>query len=176
MLLSLLAPLALAGEVQISVAGLAPGEHTVGVLDERGVISASVTVELTAAERLRFRYDGVALELLSSSWRPERAGEVDVNSMSEGELGELLVALDAIPFADDRYELIWWLSPTLQLSVDQLAELMQAFPLSDDRVELAALLAPRVVDPENAGHLAGHLPFPADREAVLELFDAGDDE
>jgi hypothetical protein len=90
--------------------------------------------------------------------------------MPDGAFTSFLAAVDKEGFSDGKLGVVRSVAANNRFTIGQLGRLMDELPFPADKVEAARILAPRILDPENAWKLSEHLAFSADKEAVSALF------
>lgn len=90
--------------------------------------------------------------------------------ISATELAAVTAALQAQPFAADRIATLTSAAATRWFTIAQVGTLLDLFSSGGDKVDAVRILAPRVVDPENAFDLDRKLLFSTDKEEVHTIF------
>jgi len=90
--------------------------------------------------------------------------------MSERDFTSFVSAVKAESFGSDQIGVIQSVVRANWFTVAQVGVVLDQLTHSSEKVEAATLLAPRVIDAENAYKLNEHLTFSSDKEAVRALF------
>jgi hypothetical protein len=92
-------------------------------------------------------------------------------AMPDASHRQLLVAIDAASFSDDKLSLIRAAAASNNFTISQTAAILEKLSFSSDQLEALALLRPRIVDPQNAAQLGSVFSFSSDLESAMELFE-----
>lgn len=95
------------------------------------------------------------------------AGPIAVN---ERDFAAIVAGVKGQTFSSDQLGVLKGASRDRWFTIEQVGTILDLFTHSSDKVEAARLLAPRVVDPQNAWKLDAKLTFSSDKEAVRALF------
>jgi hypothetical protein len=90
--------------------------------------------------------------------------------MNDRDFTSFVAAVKAESFGSDQMGVIQSVVRANWFTVAQVGVVLDQLTHSSEKVEAATLLAPRVLDPENAYKLNEHLTFSSDKEAVRALF------
>ncbi len=90
--------------------------------------------------------------------------------MNDRDFTAFVAAVKAEAFSADQLRVVEGVARSNTFTIAQVGVVLDQLPHSSDKVAAAGLLAPKVVDPENAWKLAEHLTFSGDKEAVAKLF------
>lgn len=104
---------------------------------------------------------------------PEGPGSLappTVRPMSEAEFAALLGALRTEGFSSSQMNLLESVARDHHFLVSQLRQVIDTVSFSSDRMRATEILAPRVVDPQNAYLLGSAFDFESEREKVREIF------
>ncbi len=91
-------------------------------------------------------------------------------AMADRDFAGFLEALKKESFSSDKLGLITTVARTGWFSIAQVGLVLDELPHSSDKVDAARILAPKVVDRQNAWKLNEHLTFSSDKDAVQALF------
>jgi hypothetical protein len=111
----------------------------------------------------------VHVELLAPVAPPTEAAPAR-SAVPAERLTRLVAAIDAASFSADKLAVAGMRGADDYYTVAQLGRVMDAFSHGSDKVAVARMLAPYVLDPENAFALDAHLTFSSDRATVRALF------
>jgi len=188
-----------AGDEAFVAVGVSPGVYELVVeRDGRVIYAGQAGVQADWNQRCGLAYKGAAWDVECHLTRGAVAGvndtlgtvsaggaslSVQVNitqgptdeegrpeAMSSGNFSHLFAEVNAETFSSDKIAVIRSAAARNHFSIDQMGRLMDDLTHSSDKVEAARLMAPKVVDPENAYQLNSHLTFSSDKEAVQALF------
>jgi hypothetical protein len=90
--------------------------------------------------------------------------------MNDRDFTSFAAAVKAETFSSDQMGVIQSVVGTNWFTIAQVGVVLDQLSHTSDKVEAVTLLAPRVLDPENAYKLNEHLTFSSDKEAVRALF------
>ncbi|MFT5679248.1 MAG: hypothetical protein ACI8RZ_000152, partial [Myxococcota bacterium] len=91
-------------------------------------------------------------------------------AISPSGLSQLLTAISAAGFSDDKLALIRTSAASNHFTVSQTVSILEQLSFSSDQLEALALLRPRIIDPVNAVQLGAVFSFSSDRDEALRLF------
>ncbi|MDP2307409.1 MAG: DUF4476 domain-containing protein, partial [Pseudomonadota bacterium] len=188
------------GERGATAIELAGGNHRVQVFDPQDRLVTSATVSVIVSEQARFELRrGQLTELgrgpLASQGAPctpvpptkpapavivvkppppvtpvAPVAPVGPLAMRDGDFTGFISAVKAEAFSSDQLGIITGVARTQHFTIAQVGVVLDQLAHSSDKVAAATVLAPRVIDRENAWKLNEHLTFSSDKDAVRALF------
>ncbi|MDP2315743.1 MAG: DUF4476 domain-containing protein [Pseudomonadota bacterium] len=90
--------------------------------------------------------------------------------MSDREFTALVAAVKGEAFSSDQLGIVRSAARSSYFTIAQVGVVLDQLAHSSDKIEAATILAPRVIDRQNAWKLNEHLTFSSDKEAVRKLF------
>jgi len=179
-----------AGSRAFVAPGLSPGQHTVRI-ENNGRPYHDGPMEIRGDQNTRcvLVYEGLTwapschyttpaltevnqtLATLSAGTSATASAPAAPAGMDASGFAALRGAVEAESFSSDQLALIRSAASKNRFTIDQVGQLMDPLFSDSDKVDVVRLLADRVVDPENAALLAGHVSFSTDKEAVLAAFE-----
>ncbi len=150
-----------------TVLDVAPGRHRVEVCDLLGKVIAFEDV-LFGDGPVRLEYDDRVLRMVDPDAEPADPAEArpPISAATMADLERDLVKGSA----KARLTRLREVAAAGWFQMRHVDSLMSAFEGLDDRVEVARILAPRTLDPQNAGALDDQFPDRPRREQVRALF------
>lgn len=91
-------------------------------------------------------------------------------AMASSEFSGFVAAVKKESFSSDQLALIETVAKRNWFTIAQVGAVLDTLPHSSDKVAAARILAPKVIDRENAWKLNEHLTFSSDKDAVQALF------
>lgn len=90
--------------------------------------------------------------------------------MTPGAFSALVKSVDQASFSSDKIALVQAAAAGNHFTVAQLGTLVDASTHSSDKLKTAEIVAPKIIDRQNAFQLGARFTFSSDKEKVLELF------
>lgn len=90
-------------------------------------------------------------------------------SLNEQAFSFLLGKVRSASFDDDKYTLLEVASLGCFYTCDQCARMMELFSFSDDKLHVLKIMAPRIVDAQNAYVIYKTFTFDSDKEKAAEI-------
>ncbi|WP_224364090.1 DUF4476 domain-containing protein [Hyalangium versicolor] len=89
--------------------------------------------------------------------------------ISEGQLQQLLNAINKESFGDGKLRVLESASPTQFFLVSQVQKILQRFSFGDDKLDAVRTLWPRVLDRENGYQLYGSFNFQGEKDKLRDI-------
>lgn len=164
-----------AGPAGFVADGVAVGAHDVRVVrDTRTIFAGPMRVYPELVRRCvptQERLECVHVETLAPvAAVPEITSAPARVAVPEERIARQIAAIAAASFSSDRLAIAGMRGADDYYTIAQLGRILDAFTHGSDKVTVARMLAPYVLDRENAYALDAHLTFSSDRAAVRALF------
>ncbi|MBT3223052.1 MAG: DUF4476 domain-containing protein [Proteobacteria bacterium] len=91
-------------------------------------------------------------------------------AMASSDFSSLVNTVRGRSFGDDKLSVIRTSAAHNHFSVNQVGQLVDQFSFGDDKVNAVQILAPKVIDPQNAFQLGNKFSFSDDRDQALGYF------
>ncbi len=155
--------------------GLAGGTHEIKVSSLYGKPILSLTLDVEPTEMVHLNYARRSLQITSrdavgATPAPAAGPPPGPVAMDAASFGKLRSAVSDESFSSDKVDLVKSAASRNHFTIEQVGALIEEAVHSSDKVEIAEILAPKVIDPENAFLLNEHLTHSSDKEEVQKLF------
>lgn len=92
-------------------------------------------------------------------------------AMDSAQLNKLVAAIEKESFRDDKMRVLTMGTRGQYLTVSQVSRLLEAFTFEDDKIEVVRLVAPSIIDKENAYQLYSAFTFSSSKAKVEEILE-----